>query len=338
MPLTRTLALAAGLALLPPSHPPLAAHGPIPAVDRAKFEADRAAILGMAGTFRVRFDMTETTPWRPGYQPIEPKVAGGHETVLVIEDSGRHIKLQHLLVVEGEDGKPIVIKHWRQDWTYEPTEVLIYAGQGQWKLEPVPERMRKGRWSQTVWQTDDSPRYGGWGEWETQAGILRWRSNWTTRPLPRRDAIRNPVYDHYVGINRHSPTPTGWIHWQDNTKMATIGGRAEPVVQETVLNSYDRFDGYETKAATDYWAKTSGYWAAVRAAWDEAIRRHGGIRVPEEADAGSVTGPKLMGWADRIAEGRMTEKAAVSEARRLIAGLGAPVTATATAAALPLRR
>ncbi len=286
--------------------------------EAAKFAADRAAILAMAGDYRVRFDMRETTPWRADYTPLEPKTSGGHESVRVIEDSGRRIVLQHLLVVK-VGGKSQVIKHWRQDWEYEPTSVLVYAGEGRWELQPVPEPMRRGRWSQTVWQTDDSPRYGGWGEWTSEGGVLRWRSSWTWRPLARRDAIRKPPYDRYYAINRHSPTPTGWIHWQDNIKMGRVDGELVPFVQESVLNTYERFSGYDVAAADRYWAATKDYWAAVRRAWDEQLRRTGAIVVAEEADAGSVTGPRLMGMADDIAAGRMTVAAASAEAARLIA-------------------
>jgi hypothetical protein len=105
----------------------------------------------------VTFDLRETTSWRGDYTPIPSKLSGGHEVVRVIEDTGRHIALQHLLVVKDESGKTMVIKHWRQDWNYEPENLLTYAGKGEWKLETIPATMRAGRWSQTVWQTDDSP-------------------------------------------------------------------------------------------------------------------------------------------------------------------------------------
>lgn len=301
---------------------PALAHGPVaekPAdAETAKFEADRAAILAMAGNYKVKFDMRETTPWLASYTPIDVKISGGHEIVRVIEDSGRTIRLQHILIVEHE-GKPMIIKHWRQDWAYEPQNVLVYAGPNKWVLEDVTERMRKGRWSQTVWQTDDSPRYGGWGEWSNEGGVPRWRSNWTLRPLARRDAVRHPVYDRYLAINRHSPSPTGWIHWQDNIKQGMAEGKLVPIVQETVLNSYDRFDGYDVAAGETYWQKTSGYWAAVRTAWDAAIARGKGVTVTEEAEAGSVTGPKLMGLADDVAAGKVKEAAAIAEARKVIA-------------------
>jgi hypothetical protein len=302
------------------AHPPIAAK---PAEqEQAKFDADRANILAMAGTYKVKFDFQEQTAWQADYSPIAPKVSGGHEVVRVIEDTGRKIVLQHILVVE-HDGKTFPIKHWRQDWEYEPATYLTYAGPNTWKLETPAERMRKGRWSQTVWQTDDSPRYGGFGEWEVQGGIPRWRSNWTWRPLARRDAVRKPVYDRYYAINRHSPTPGGWIHWQDNTKMGMKDGKLVPIVQEMTLNTYTKFDGYNVKRADDYWAKTKDYWAAVRAEWDAVIAKHGGVTIAEEAENGSVTGPKLMGLADDIEAGKKDTIAAIAEAKQVIAGTAA---------------
>ena len=86
---------------------PAVADGPIAdrgeAVERAHFERDRETILSMAGNYKVRFDMQESTPWMEGYEPLDRKISGGHESVRVIEDTGTRIVLQHLLVV-GEEG------------------------------------------------------------------------------------------------------------------------------------------------------------------------------------------------------------------------------------------
>ncbi|WP_232495875.1 DUF6607 family protein [Novosphingobium kaempferiae] len=281
------------------------------------FEQDRADILAMAGTYKVRFDMQETTPWVAGYTPLERKISGGNEVVRVIEDTGRHIALQHLLVVE-HGGETMVIKHWRQDWDYEPARVLVYDDASAWKWEAIPEKFRKGRWSQTVYQVDDSPRYGGWGAFDTEGGVRRWRSNWTWRPLARRDAVRHPVYDRYLSINRHQNTPDGWIHWQDNTKLGLKDGKLAPVVQEFVLNTYTRFDGYNVKAADDYWAATKDYWAAIRAEWAKVAESKGGIAVTEEAETGTVISGRLLEIADEIQSGKTDTTRALVEARRLI--------------------
>jgi len=319
--LIKTVAIAAlGAALLAAPLTAFAQVAPASAARAATtFERDRQAILTMAGDFKVRFDFRETAALVADYTPIAPKVSGGYEVVRVIEDTGRVIRLQHLLVVDGGDGTPMVIKHWRQDWVYEPTQILTYAGPNRWVLKDIPEAARKGRWSQTVWQTDDSPRYGGVGRWAYADGATRWISEETPRPLARRDAVRKPVYGWYVGTNRHALTPAGWIHEQDNAKIGPRDGATVTFVHEVVLNTYSRFSGFDVAAADSYWAGTKDYWAEVRKAWDEAAARGAGITLEEEPQAGSVTGPTLMGLADQILKGDSTTGAAVAKARQVIA-------------------
>ena len=283
----------------------------------ASVEADRRDILAMAGDYKVRFDMQEATSWRAGYTPLPPKVSGGYESVRVIENSPRRIVLQHLLVVD-IDGKSHIVKHWRQDWDYEPARILVYTGPDTWRYEPVSAADRKGRWSQTVWQVDDSPRYAGIGKWETIAGVRQWTSNRTLRPLPRRDAIRGPGYDRFLGVNRHAGTPTGWVHWQDNTKLGEVDGKMVPFVQEYVLNTYTKFDGYNVKAADEYWAATRGMWAAVRAEWDRIAATKGGIRLMEVGETGSAVSARLLQIADELQAGKITEAKAIAEAKALM--------------------
>jgi hypothetical protein len=312
------LIAAFALALAALAAPAPAQDAPSSIVRPGDFESDRRSILAMAGTFRVRFDMRETTSWRADYTPIAAATSGGNEVVRVIADTGRFISLQHMLVVDNE-GAPMVIKHWRQDWTYEPETVLVYAGQGRWTVEAIPEARRRGAWSQTVWQVDDSPRYGSYGRWTTTGGVPRWRSDWTWRPLARRDAIRTPRYDRYLAINRHSPTPDGgWIHWQDNEKMGMVDGALVPFVQESVLNTYRPFTDFEVAAADRYWAATRDYWAAVRAEWTRVERAQGGIRIVEEAQAGNVISGRLLEMGNEIQAGTRQTPAAIAEAQRLI--------------------
>ena len=152
-------ALAATLLLgtaLPVAILPVAAHAQVQMSEQARFERDRQSILAQAGQYRVRFDMRETVPFVDGYEPLDEKLSGGNEIVRVVYDDGTRISLQHILVMEHND-QVTVIKHWRQDWVYEPETVLTYVGPNEWRLTPVPADQRKGAWSQTVWQTDDSP-------------------------------------------------------------------------------------------------------------------------------------------------------------------------------------
>lgn len=318
----KAIAIAIALAAAPAAalaHPETPA--PAAAAAEAAYQRDRAAILGMAGNFRVRFDFRETTPFVAGYEPIDDKVSGGYESVRVIEDSDRRISLQHILVVD-DHGTLMVVKHWRQDWTYQPQTVLTYQTNGRWALTPVAPAERAGAWSQTVWQTDDSPRYGGVGRWAYDNGVARWTSDATYRPLARRDAVRHPVYGWYVGTNRHALTPTGWVQEQDNAKVGLKDGAPVTFVHEVVTNTYTRSDKVQVKAADDYWAATKGYWAAVRDAWDAAIAARGGVAVAEVPENGSVTGPKLMGLADDLQAGKVSEADAAAQARALIAGEG----------------
>lgn len=280
---------------------------------------DRASIKAMAGTYKVTFDMRETVSFVAGYTPLPAKISGGHEVVRIIVERPDFISLQHLLVVDpGEGQKPMVIKHWRQDWTWEPKTVLVYSGPSTWTLAPVGEAARKGAWSQTVWQTDDSPRYGAVGRWRYDDGVARWTSAETRRPLARRDATRNPVYDHYIGTNRHALTPTGWVHEQDNAKIGMKDGKSATFAHEALINSYVPATDFPIAAADAYWTKTADYWASVRADWDRAIDRDKGVHVTEEADNGSTIGHELMLLADDVASGEVSLATASKEAKELI--------------------
>lgn len=284
----------------------------------SRFEQDRQSILAQAGQYRVHFDMRENVSFHADYDPMEGKLSGGSEIVRVVYDKGDRISLQHILVMEHE-GQAIVIKHWRQDWVYQPETVLAYVGANEWALTRVSADQRVGAWSQTVWQTDDSPRYGGVGRWTYANGMKVWSSEPTWRPLARRDAVLNPVYDRYLGTNRHALTPNGWVHIQDNIKMdGRAGGEPVAIVQEDVINTYDRSTSYSPKAGDDYWAATQDYWAAVRDAWDAAIAVTGRVYVEEEAQTGVVTGPPLMDLAQKIQDGGITTEAAIAQARTII--------------------
>lgn len=306
------------------AQPALAQTVPAPATVEApasRFERDRQAILAQAGQWRVRFDMRENVSFRQGYEPLDEHVSAGNEIVRVVHDDGDRISLQHILVMNDDNGAVFVIKHWRQDWVYQPESVLTYAGPDHWTLTAVPEEERRGAWAQTVWQTDDSPRYGGVGRWSYEHGVAEWTSGPTWRPLARRDAVRGPLYDRYLGVNRHALTPAGWVHLQDNVKIGPSGengGDPAAIVQEDVVNTYRKVDNYDPAPGDAYWAATKDYWAGVRAAWDERVQASGGLYLEEEANRGAVTGKPLMDWAVDVQEGRLTTEAAIRQARELI--------------------
>ena len=121
------------------------------------FDRDRASILGMAGTFEVDFNFTETISLREDYEIKKPYNSKALELVKVVEDLGTSITLQHLLVVEDIDG-PAVIKHWAQIWNYEDTHSLTFEGSRTWLPVTHSAEEVSGTWTQLVTQVDDSPR------------------------------------------------------------------------------------------------------------------------------------------------------------------------------------
>ncbi len=317
-PLSLFAAIGLAALTLSPALAQTAAPAPISTAQYGDQARDHAAILKMAGTFKVTFDMRETTSLVADYTPYPAKVSGGHEVVRAIVDTPDHVVLQHLLVVDDGNGKTMVVKHWRQDWQWQPAKVLVYVGLGRWTLRPVPAAARRGAWSQTVWQTDDSPRYGGVGRWRYDDRAIRWTSEETRRPLARRDATRNPPYDHYIGTNRHVLTPAGWVHEQDNAKIGMKDGRSATFVHEYVVNTYVPASDFSIKAADDYWSKTKDYWASVRAEWDKVISRRSGLELGEVADFGSSSAHELMLLAEDIISKETTATGAATEAANLI--------------------
>lgn len=235
-------------------------------LNQAEFQADRQAILAMAGNYDVSFDFIETVSFLAGYDLKDRKVSAAHEVVRVIEDTGEFISLQHILVVGGED-QAMPIKHWRQDWRYEPAKVLSFIGGNAWEMREVPLSERRGKWSQSVYQVDDSPRYGAVAAWSHEDGVSQWVPTAQWRPLPRRDMTTRDDYHAVLAVNRHAITPEGWVHEQDNSKLILSGQKPQTLVREIGINTYKRDDTFAFQVADDYWAATADYWAEVRADW-----------------------------------------------------------------------
>lgn len=249
----------------------------------AAFEKDRKAILAMAGDFEVGFHFRETLSLHEGYEVREkPYDEDAHETVKVVEDSGRRIVLQHLLQVG-----PAVVKHWAQIWTFEDTEILQFQGKRVWTTRVLAPEEVKGKWSQRVTQVDDSPRYEGIGAWIHNGQSSEWSAT-ANRPLPRREHSKRKDYDLLVVTNRHTITPAGWFHEQDNTKWVKRDGQEYPLCREVGLNPYRRVTGHDFSKANDYWTKTAGFWKEVRGVWEEITPRQGSVKFSLKADAGRL--------------------------------------------------
>lgn len=278
-------------------------------------EQDRQSILAMAGDYKVTFDFTETVPFIDGYELKEPKLSGGHESVRVIEDTGEFISLQHLLVV-GPDHAPFVVKHWRQDWRYEPARVLTFIGGNAWEWQEVPASERTGTWSQTVYQVDDAPRYGAVGAWTYDDGLAEWTPPREWRPLPRRDMTTRNDYHAVDAVNRHVITPWGWVHEQDNSKLM-LDDKPQVLVREVGINTYRAFDSYPISAADEYWAGTAEFWAGVRAEWNRIEAEHEQFAITIQGETEALYNP-LLSLAMEVKTGERSLDQALTEARKVI--------------------
>lgn len=271
-------------------------------------ERDRRAILAMAGAYRASFDFLETAGFELPYTNQRPYQSWGTEYVYVIQDDPEFISLQHILVMrvqldDGSQSEPMVIKHWRQDWTYEDRSLHGYVGHNTWQQEKLGRKETRGTWSQAVYQVDDSPRYESVGKWIHLANYSSWQSRETWRPLPRREFSVRDDYDALIGTNRHTITPLGWIHEEDNLKaVINPEHKIEKIIaREAGFNRYERIEGFDFSAGDEYWHRTAPFWQDVVQAWTNMYRDHDKFSIKSKVDDNSLIG-EMFGYAARISE------------------------------------
>lgn len=276
------------------------------------FERDRLAILAMAGPYRVSFDFLEVARFDPSLKPDAPYQSWGTEFVFVAEDRGDFIALQHILVMRvlqanGKASEPMVMRHWRQEWRYGPEKMLVYEGDNTWAQKILEAEKRRGAWTQTVLQVDDSARYAAAGRWEHADGSSSWLSEETRRPLPRREFSVRKDYDVLQGSNRHTIVPNGWVQEENNLKVA-LDAERKPRAELPYLGReygvarYERIRDYDFSPGKRYFERTEPFWAEVRAAWAKIIQSKGGYTLKSQVDQGGLFQP-FFEYADRLADG-----------------------------------
>jgi len=289
-----------------------------------KLERDRRAILAMAGAYRTSFDFLETVGFAVDYEPRRPYQSWATEYVYVAADEPHFISLQHILVMtfqrdDGSESEPMVVKHWRQDWRYEDTDIHVFSGHNRWQRRTLDAAAVRGTWSQAVFQVDDSPRYQAVGRWQHRGNHATWTSEKTWRPLPRREFSVRDDYDALVGTNRVTITPRGWIHEEDNLKVVLNeqGAPAEGtpyLAREAGLNRYERIVGFDFSAGDAYWERTGAFWALVRAAWQERFEQHDSFTV-RSAVEGEPQFQVMFALAERFSGDGFDAQAARQEIR-----------------------
>lgn len=296
------------------------------------FERDRRAILAMAGSYRVTFDFLEVTPFSPDAKRERPYQSWGTERVYVDRDDGRFISLSHILAMrivqkDGTLSEPMVTKHWRQDWRYEPDELVEYRGTEQWQRRVLKRNDIKGQWSQTVYQVDESPRYASVGKWDHSPAMSTWISGDTWRPLPRREWSVRKDYQVLIGTNRHTITPTGWIQEENNLKGVLDGKRnldtQKPyVAREYGVARYERLQAPDFAAADVYFNRTKAFWDDVRDAWVESFRKQPTITLTAPVDQAGLFVP-LFEHAEKLAAGEKPETDGKAVIQKTLQDIGA---------------
>ena len=239
------------------------------------FDCDRRAILSMPGEYQVAFNFYETAVLKSGYVRKDPKHSGGFEVVVLVDDSNSRISMQHILV--GANG--MTIKHWRQEWVYELSSHWVYVGNQRFETHNRKPASVPGTWTQLVYEVNDGPRYAGSGRWNHRYGVSTWTSERTWRPLPRREYSKRNDY-HLLNVeNRHTITPQGWTHEQDNTKVIRENGKDIILVREFGFNDYRRITGFNFSPGLAYWKATAPFWSLVRKRWDRELDTEGETRL-----------------------------------------------------------
>lgn len=250
-----------------------------------KKDLDKKAIKEMCGCFEVTFNFAETFNYSQDslYKPSETKVDKGLEWAQLVTDKDDKVVIQHILQV-GNPAEPHIVKHWRQDWLFENTDLYVYDGDNKWTYEKKAADEVDGQWTQKVYQVDDSPRYEGTASWVHVDGKSYWE-NTTPAPLPRREYTKRADYNVTMRGNRHEITPEGWVHDQDNAKVLRKEGKDDFVLaKEKGYNTYVKVPDERCQAAADWWNKNYDKWATVRTKWDAIFARNTDLILKEKVD------------------------------------------------------
>lgn len=271
-------------------------------------EKDRRAILAMAGAYRASFDFLETVGFTVPYKPKKPYQSWGTEYIYVVTNEPEFISLQHILVMRvllesGDMSEPMVVKHWRQDWQYQDRSLHTYQGHQSWSKQKRKRSEVKGQWTQAVYQVDDSPRYEAVGRWIHRPNYSTWQSNETWRPLPRREFSVRDDYDVLIGKNRHTITPLGWIHEEENLKVVLddMGKIKEVIAREAGFNRYERIVNFDFSAGDAYWQRTNLFWLDVAAAWSSIYEQNDNFSIKKTHEGKSLIG-EMFGYASTLGE------------------------------------
>lgn len=243
------------------------------AMAQSKKELDKKAIKAMSGCYNVEFKYTETFAPEVDYEQAYDYTSAAFEWAEIVEETEDKIVLQHLLIIQRDSSPTYIIKHWRQDWEYEAERAFHYDKNNSWAFQELDSLEHKGKWTQSVYQVDDSPRYAGTATWTHVDGVSSWY-NKADSPLPRREYTKRDDYNVMKRGNRVQILKDGWLHEQDNDKVIRSDSSDVLLVQEKGYNVYDRRPAVDCEEATKWWKENKEMWLIVRNVWDEVYSNH----------------------------------------------------------------
>ena len=244
----------------------------------AKLEQDKASIKSLCGIYKVTFDFAETFSPDTAYKFHNRYHETGIEYVFLVEETANRIALQHLLIVNDS----IIVKHWRQDWVYENTDLYGYYKNDEWIRKDITPEQAKGTWTQKVFSVDDSPRYESYGTWIHADGKNYWEGD-ADAPLPRREYTKRSDYNVMRRHARIIVTADGWIQEQDNEKIIRNDGVDKLLCWEKGIEKFTK-GNYDAVPAIKYWQKQQNYWADVRKVWNDVYGSQKDLKISSKVD------------------------------------------------------
>jgi hypothetical protein len=232
----------------------------------------------MEGKYKVTFEFAETFAEDTNYVYHDRKFDWGIEQVKVLTNTPDLIILQHLLVVNDT----MVIKHWRQDWSFEPEYIMEFQANNEWKKRTLSAKDNKGKWAQKVSQVDDSPRYEGIGTWVHVDGRHFWEAS-AYSPLPRREATARRDYNIMRRFSHMEITNNGFFLEQDNAKILKTADNEQLICFEKGMETFIKGD-YDCTAAEEYWVRTEEFWSIVRSEWSAIYQAKEQIKMERTVD------------------------------------------------------
>ena len=253
-------------------------------ISQSKHKKDREAILKMCGCFEINFNFVETFNYSDNEEYVGSDDYSSYalELALPIINEKNKISIQHLLLV-GMGKNRSIIKHWRQDWLYQNTNLYQFVGDRVWENTNLEKKHVKGQWTQKVYQVDDSPRYEGSSSWVHVDGKSFWE-NETIAPLPRREYTKRDDYNLMRRENRHEITKYGWVHKQNNSKIIKNDIESKIIAKEVGLSPYKKVNDKRCMEALDWWELNRSKWDSVRFEWQKIYDLKNDISMKKRVD------------------------------------------------------